>query len=54
VESVWLSHQLLLGSEADVNQIVEAVEKIQSNLNELLHADHELIRIKQMNRAERR
>ena len=54
VESVWLPHQLLLGSEQDVDQIVEAVEKIQSNLDDLLRAEHELIRTKQMNRAERR
>lgn len=53
VESVWLPHPLLLGSEQDVGQIVEAVEKIQSNLDELLRADHALIEIKRMNRADR-
>ena len=52
-ESVWLPHQLLLGSEQDVDQIVEAVEKIQNHVDELLHADHPLIDIKRMNRAER-
>jgi len=53
LESVWLPHQLLLGGPEDVDQIVEAVEKIQSNVDELLRADHRLIAIKQMNRAER-
>lgn len=53
VESVWLPHQLLLGSEQDVDQIVEAVAKIQGNVDALLGADHRLIEIKQMNRAER-
>jgi dTDP-4-amino-4,6-dideoxygalactose transaminase len=53
LESVWLPHQLLLGSEADVDQIVEAVEKIQGNIDELLGADNELIERKQMSRVER-
>jgi dTDP-4-amino-4,6-dideoxygalactose transaminase len=52
-ESVWLPHQLLLGSEQDVDQIVEAVEKIQSNIDELLQAKHELIERKQLSRVER-
>ena len=34
-ESVWLHHPLLLGSEADLNDIVGAVEKIQANCDEL-------------------
>ena len=53
-ESVWLPHQLLLGSAQDVDQIVEAVEKIQKNVDELLRAEHRLIEVKQTNRAERR
>jgi dTDP-4-amino-4,6-dideoxygalactose transaminase len=53
-ESVWIPHQLLLGSEQDVDQIVEAVQKIQSNIDELLSAEHPLIQIKQLNRADRR
>jgi dTDP-4-amino-4,6-dideoxygalactose transaminase len=52
-ESVWLPHQLLLGSEGDVEQILEAVVKIQRNVDELLRAQHRLIEIKEMNRAER-
>ncbi len=53
LESVWLPHQLLLGSEQDVDQIVEAVAKIQSNPDELLRADHALIELKQRSRVER-
>jgi dTDP-4-amino-4,6-dideoxygalactose transaminase len=53
-ESVWLPHQLLLGSDDDVDQIVEAVKKIQRHVDELLRAEHPLITLKQTNRAERR
>jgi hypothetical protein len=53
LESVWLPHQLLLGSEHDVDDIVESVDKIQSNIDELIRAEHPLIDIKGMNRAER-
>jgi dTDP-4-amino-4,6-dideoxygalactose transaminase len=52
-ESVWLPHQLLLGSEQDVDQIVEAVAKIQSNIDELLCADNKLIESKRISRVER-
>src|SRR6185295_12853061 len=53
MESVWLPHQLLLGSIEDVDHIVEAVAKIQSNVDELLRAEHRMIEIKKMNRADR-
>jgi dTDP-4-amino-4,6-dideoxygalactose transaminase len=53
LESVWLPHQLLLGSPGDVDQIVEAVAKIQNNVDELLRVDDRLIEIKQMSRVER-
>lgn len=52
-ESVWLPHPLLLGSEHDVDQIVEATAKIQSNIDELLAADNRLIERKEMSRVER-
>ena len=52
-ESVWLPHQLLLGQDQEVDDIVEAVVKIQNNLDELRQARHRLIEIKEMNRAER-
>jgi len=53
LESVWLPHQLLLGTEEDVDQITEAVLKIQNNLDELLQAEHPLIETKQRSRVER-
>jgi dTDP-4-amino-4,6-dideoxygalactose transaminase len=53
LESVWLPHQLLLGSEEDVDQIVEAVARIQGNVDDLLRADHPLIARKQLGRVER-
>jgi dTDP-4-amino-4,6-dideoxygalactose transaminase len=53
LESVWLPHQLLLGSEGDVDQIVEAVAKIKANVDELLRADDRLIERKRMSRVER-
>jgi dTDP-4-amino-4,6-dideoxygalactose transaminase len=52
-EAVWLPHQILLGGESQVDDVVEAIHKIQNNLDELLGAQHRLIEIKEMNRAER-
>ncbi|MEW6128765.1 MAG: DegT/DnrJ/EryC1/StrS family aminotransferase [Acidobacteriota bacterium] len=52
-EAVWLPHQLLLGDETEVDDIVEAIVKIQNNPDELRKAEHRLIDIKAMNRAER-
>lgn len=52
-ESVWLHHSLLLGDEGDVDDIVEAVQKIRSNVDELLAAEHRLIDLKSLSRAER-
>ncbi len=52
-EAVWLPHQLLLGDEGEVDSIVEAITKIHDNLDELRQAEHHLIEIKGMNRAER-
>ncbi len=52
-ESVWLHHHLLLGDEKDVDDIVEAVTKIQGAVDELCAADHPLVRLKSMSRADR-
>jgi dTDP-4-amino-4,6-dideoxygalactose transaminase len=52
-EAVWLPHQILLGDENDVDEVIEAIVKIHSNLDELLAAEHRLIQVKAMNRAER-
>jgi dTDP-4-amino-4,6-dideoxygalactose transaminase len=52
-ESVWLHHHLLLGSEKDVDDIVEAIGKIRDNVDELRTAEHRLIELKSMSRATR-
>jgi dTDP-4-amino-4,6-dideoxygalactose transaminase len=52
-ESVWLPHWLLLGTVEEMDEIVEAVEKISDNLDELRTADHPLIQIKSHSRAGR-
>ncbi len=52
-ESVWLHHPLLLGTEKDLDDIVEAIVKIQQSIDELLRAEHKLIEMKSLNRAER-
>jgi L-glutamine:scyllo-inosose aminotransferase len=53
-ESVWLHHHVLLGSERDVDDIVEAIGKIRDNLDELRTAEHPLVDLKSQNRATRR
>lgn len=52
-ESVWLHHSLFLGSDEDVDDIVEAMGKIRDNVDELRGAEHRLIELKSMNRADR-
>lgn len=52
-ESVWLPHRVLLGSEADVDSVVAAIEKIQGSLDELRTADHPLVERKSMSRTHR-
>jgi dTDP-4-amino-4,6-dideoxygalactose transaminase len=52
-ESVWIPHWVLLGTAAEMDEIVEAVEKIRGGLDELRKAEHPLIRIKSQGRANR-
>ncbi len=52
-ESVWLPHQLFLGKESDVDDVLTAIEKIRSNVSELIDFDDERIRIQAMSRAQR-
>jgi len=52
-ESVWLHHSVLLGNDSDIEQIIEAIQKIHRNVDEIRHIDHKLITIKSVNRAER-
>jgi len=48
-ESVWLPHQLLLGSTADVDDIVEAVRKVQRGAADL--AGLEIAEVERLRRA---
>ena len=50
-ESVWIHHRVLLGTEADVDSVVEAVAKIEANPDELRRAEHRLVGLKSMSRA---
>jgi L-glutamine:scyllo-inosose aminotransferase len=52
-ESVWLHHRILLGTKADVDSVIEAVAKIRANVDELRSAEHRLVGLKSMSRAER-
>ena len=52
-ESVWIPHRLLLGTEEDVDSVVEAVGKISGAIDELRTAEHPLVRLKSMSRAHR-
>ncbi len=50
-ESIWLPHFLLLGDERDVLDVVRAVEKVVSHLDELSKADPKLAGLKACSRA---
>jgi dTDP-4-amino-4,6-dideoxygalactose transaminase len=50
-ESVWIPHRVLLGTEADVDCVLEAIAKIQANPDELRGAEHRLVHLKSMSRA---
>jgi len=50
-EAVWLPQFLLLGEEADVRDIAQAVEKVVSNLADLAKADPKLAGLKAASRA---
>jgi len=52
-ESVWIPHEALLGSESDVDALADAIVKLQTNCGELLAAQHPLIELKSLSRAER-
>ncbi|HEY2931304.1 MAG TPA: DegT/DnrJ/EryC1/StrS family aminotransferase [Acidobacteriota bacterium] len=53
-ESVWLPHPLFLGNEQVIDQIAEAILKIQQNIDELRNAEHPLIEKKSCSRVNRR
>jgi len=50
-ESVWVPHFVLLGDEADAQDVANAIEKIVSNLSELAEAGPKLAGLKACSRA---
>ena len=50
-ESVWLPQYLLIGDEADVQDVARVLEKVVSNLGELAVADPKLAGLKACSRA---
>jgi dTDP-4-amino-4,6-dideoxygalactose transaminase len=52
-ESVWLPHYLFLGDKQDVDDVLTAIEKIKTHVNELIGFEDERIRVQGMPRAQR-
>ncbi|MBP6824843.1 MAG: hypothetical protein KA368_25070, partial [Acidobacteria bacterium] len=52
-ESVWLPHQIFLGSSEDVADVLTAIQKIKTNMAELVGYEDERIHIQGMSRAQR-
>jgi dTDP-4-amino-4,6-dideoxygalactose transaminase len=52
-ESVWLPHQIFLGEPRDVDDLLTAIQKIKTNVQELVDYEDERIRIQGMSRAQR-
>ncbi len=52
-ESVWLPHQIFLGTNEDVNDVLTAIQKIKTNIAELAGYEDERIRVQGMSRAQR-
>ncbi len=52
-ESVWLPHQIFLGGEKDVDDTLDAIQKIKENASELAGYEDERINIQGMSRARR-
>jgi hypothetical protein len=47
-KSVWLPHQIFLGSESDVLDLANAITKVVGNIGELVGYDDERIRTQGM------
>ncbi|MFZ4985833.1 MAG: DegT/DnrJ/EryC1/StrS family aminotransferase [Blastocatellia bacterium] len=52
-ESVWLPHQIFLGTEQEVRDLANAIIKVVENIGELVGYDDERIRTQGMSRARR-
>lgn len=46
-------HQLFMGTEKDVDAIVDAIHKVLENVGELRGLDHKAIRNQRLSRADR-
>lgn len=52
-EAVWFMHQLFMGTEKDVDAIVDSIHKVLENLEEVRSLDHKAIRNQRLSRADR-
>jgi hypothetical protein len=52
-ESVWLPHQIFLGDQRDIDDVLAAIQKIKENSSELIGYEDERIRVQGMARSER-
>jgi dTDP-4-amino-4,6-dideoxygalactose transaminase len=52
-ESVWLPHQIFLGDERDIDDVLTAIDKVKQNFSELIGYEDERIRVQGMSRAAR-
>lgn len=52
-EAVWFMHQLFMGTEKDVDAIVDAIHKVLENIEEVRSLDHKAIRNQRLSRADR-
>src|SRR5262249_16012531 len=52
-ESVWLPHQIFLGEERDVDDVLTAIQKIKDHVGELAGYQDQPIRVQGMARAQR-
>ena len=52
-EGVWIPHQVLLGSEAELSSVVEAIAKIRRHADELRHLEHPAIEEQRVLRTRR-
>ena len=50
-ESIWIPHFVFLGDEADVQDVIRAIEKVVANLPQLAKADPKLAGLKACSRA---
>lgn len=52
-EAVWFMHQLFMGTQKDVDTIVDAIHKVLDNIEEVRNLEHKAIRNQCLSRADR-